>query len=109
MHSTSRAMGRHYRCSLQTGWGSIQELRVPMLEYQQCGHDVLCHFTILEKYERFWLDLDQDVVLGSGLGESVRHLRERWGEAVGGSVGLHAVVSSHDARACRDLGAAPSA
>lgn len=58
-----------------------------MLECQQCGHDVLCHFTILEKYERFWLDLDQDVVLGSGLGESSRHLRERlhafastWGE-----------------------------
>ncbi len=40
-----------------------------MLEYQQCGHNVICHFTILEKYERFWLDLDQDVVLGSGLGK----------------------------------------
>ncbi len=78
----------HYRRSLQTGWGSIQELRVPMLECQQCGHDVLCHFTILEKYERFWLDLDQDVVLGSGLGESLRHLRERWGEVVGSSIGL---------------------
>ena len=78
----------HYRRSLQTGWGSIEELRVPMLECQQCGHDVLCHFTILEKYERFWLDLDQDVVLGSGLCESLRHLSERWGEAVGSSIGL---------------------
>ncbi len=78
----------HYRRSLQTSWGSIQELRVPMLECQQCGHDVICHFTVLEKYERFWLDLDQDVVLGSGLGESLRHLRERWGEAVGSSIGL---------------------
>ncbi len=78
----------HYRRSLQTGWGSIGELRVPMLECQQCGHDVICHFTILEKYERFWLDLDQDAVLGSGLGESLRHLRERWCEAVGSSIGL---------------------
>lgn len=78
----------HYRRSLQTGWGSIQGLRVPMLECQQCGHDVLCHFTILEKYERFWLDLDQDVVLGSGLCESLRHLSERWSEAVGSSIGL---------------------
>ena len=78
----------HYRRSLQTGWGSIQGLRVPMLECQQCSHDVICHFTILEKYERFWLDLDQDVVLGSGLGESLRHLGERWGEAVGSSIGL---------------------
>jgi len=78
----------HYRRSLQTGWGSIPELRVPMLECQQCGHDVICHFTVLEKYERFWLDLDQDVVLGSGLCESLRHLGERWAEAVGSSIGL---------------------
>jgi putative transposase len=78
----------HYRRSLQTGWGSIEGLRVPMLECQQCGHDVICHFTILEKYERFWLDLDQDVVLGSGLCESLRHLSERWSEAVGSSIGL---------------------
>ena len=78
----------HYRRSLQTGWGSIQGLRVPMLECQQCGHDVICHFTVLEKYERFWLDLDQDVVLGSGLCESLRHLSERWSEAVGSSIGL---------------------
>ena len=78
----------HYRRSLQTGWGSIQDLRVPMLECHQCGHDVICHFTILEKYERFWLDLDQDVVLGSGLCESLRHLSERWSEAVGSSIGL---------------------
>src|SRR5260370_25466684 len=78
----------HYRRSLQTGWGSIQAVRVAMLECQQCGHDVICHFTILEKYERFWLDLDQDVVLGSALGESLRHLCERWGEAVGSSIGF---------------------
>jgi hypothetical protein len=78
----------HYRRSLQTGWGSIEELRVPMLECQQCSHDMLCHFTILEKYERFWLDLDQDVALGSGLCESLRHIRERWSEAVGSSIGL---------------------
>src|SRR5207302_8457688 len=78
----------HYRRSLQTGWGSIPELRVPMLECQQCGHDVICHFTVLEKYERFWLDLDQDVVLGCGLCESLRHEASRWGEAVGSSMGL---------------------
>jgi transposase-like protein len=78
----------HYRRNLQTGWGSIEGLRVPMLECQQCGHDVICHFTVLEKYERFWLDLDQDVVLGSGLCESLRHLSERWSEAVGSSIGL---------------------
>ena len=61
---------------------------MPLLECLQCGHDVICHFTILEKYERFWLDLDQDVVLGSGLCESLRHLGERWSEAVGSSIGF---------------------
>ena len=78
----------HYRRSLQTGWGSIEDLAVPMLECQRCGHDVICHFTVLEKYERFWLDLDQDVLVGSGLCESLRHLSERWSEAVGSSIGL---------------------
>jgi len=78
----------HYRRSLQTSCGSIERLRVPRLSCQQCGHDVICHFTILEKSERFWLDLDQDVVLGSGLCESLRHVSERWSEAVGSSIGL---------------------
>ena len=92
----------HYRRSLQTGWGSIQELRVPMLECRQCGHDVICHFTVLEKYERFWPDLDQDVVLGNGLCESLRHLAECWGEAMGSSIGLRTlgIVASTSLHPC---------
>ena len=39
----------HYKRSLETGWGHIQDLRVPMLECQECHHDVLCQFSILEK------------------------------------------------------------
>jgi len=31
---------------------------------QCCGHDVICHFAILEKYRRFWLDLDQQMLFG---------------------------------------------
>jgi len=49
---------------------------------------VVCHFAVFEKYERYWFDLDQDVLLGSGLCESLRHQGERWSETVGGSVGL---------------------
>src|SRR5512135_27720 len=78
----------HYRRSLATGWGDLTDLRVPMLACQQCGHDVVCHDAILEKCERFWLDLDQEVVLGSGLCESLRHLSQRWGAMLGGSGGL---------------------
>ena len=32
----------HYRRSLETGWGHIEGLQVPMLECQCCGHDVIC-------------------------------------------------------------------
>ncbi len=78
----------HYRRSLETGWGHLSDLRIPMLECQQCQHDVITQFVILEKYKRFWMDLDQDVLFCSGFSESLRHIRERWSVTVGGSVGL---------------------
>src|SRR6266478_3126419 len=43
----------HYRRDLQTGWGSVQNMRVPMLECQKCQHDVICNYAILEKNHRF--------------------------------------------------------
>jgi hypothetical protein len=38
----------HYRRALATGWGQVEALQVPMLECQQCQHEVICHYTILE-------------------------------------------------------------
>ncbi len=81
----------HYRRNLETGWGHLEDLQVPMLECQQCGHDVICSFTILEKFQRFWLDLDQDVLFSSGLCQSLRGISERWSATVGGSVGLRTI------------------
>ncbi len=78
----------HYRRNLETGWGHLEDLQVPMLECQQCQHDVICSFTILEKFQRFWLDLDQDVLFSSGLCQSLREISQRWSATVGGSVGL---------------------
>ncbi len=78
----------HYRRGLGTSWGSIDDLRVPMMECQHCQHDVVSHFAILEKYQRFWMDLDQDVLVSSGLGMSLRQLQERWSATVEGSIGL---------------------
>jgi hypothetical protein len=52
----------HYRRNVETGWGHLEDLQVPMLECHKCQHDVICSFTILEKFRRFWLDLDQDVL-----------------------------------------------
>ncbi len=78
----------HYRRGLETGWGHLDDLQVPMLECQHCQHDVIAHFAILEKFERFWLDVNQDVLFGSGLCQSLRDLSERWSAILGSSVGL---------------------
>ncbi len=40
----------HYQRTLETTWGHIEQLRVPMLECQNCHHDVICQFSILEKF-----------------------------------------------------------
>jgi len=85
----------HYRRSLETGWGHMEGLRVPMLECQRCGHDVICSYTILEKYRRFWLDLDQQVLFGSGLCQSLRQLSQQWSGVLASSVGLRTLVSPH--------------
>ena len=77
--------------SLETGWGHLEDLQVPMLECQQCQHDVICSFTILEKYQRFWLDLDQDVLFSSGLCQSLREISQRWSATLEGNVGLRTI------------------
>jgi len=81
----------HYRRNLETGWGHLEDLQVPMLECQHCQHDVICSFTILEKFQRFWLDLDQDVLFSSGLCQSLREISQRWSAMVEGSVGLRTI------------------
>src|SRR3989440_10950700 len=81
----------HYQRALETGWGHIEGLRVPMVECQCCGHDVICHYTILEKYRRFWLDLDQQVLFGSGLCQSLRQMSQQWSVVLGSSVGLRTI------------------
>jgi len=81
----------HYRRELKTGWGKIQKLQVPMLECQKCQHDVICDFEILEKHDRFWLDLDQDVLWSSGSSQSLREIAERWSATTGNTVGLRTI------------------
>ncbi len=81
----------HYRRALETGWGHVEDVQVPMLECQCCGHDVVCSYTILEKYRRFWLDLDQRVLFGSGLCQSLRQLSQQWSALLDSSVGLRTI------------------
>ena len=81
----------HYQRRLETGWGHLDTLRVPMLECQQCQHDVVAHFAILDKYQRFWLDAPQRAIFGSGLCQSLRHLSQQWAATLGSNVGLRTV------------------
>src|SRR5205807_5278605 len=39
----------------------------------------------------FWLDMDQQVLFGSGLCQSLRHLSQQWSAALGSSVGLRTI------------------
>jgi len=81
----------HDRRSLETGWGQVEGLQVPMLECQRCGHDVVCTYTILEKYRRFWLDVDQRVLFGAGACQSLRQLSQEWSATLESSVGLRTI------------------
>jgi putative transposase len=81
----------HYRRDLQTGWGHIENMQVPMVECQKCQHDVVCNYAILEKNKRFWLDLDQDVLWSSGYCQSLREISERWSATLGSTVGLRTI------------------
>src|SRR5258708_7130168 len=67
----------------------------PRLQCQCCGHDVVCTSTILEKYQRFWLDLDQRVQLCSGLCQRLRHLSQEWSATLNSQVGLRTIVLTH--------------
>jgi hypothetical protein len=81
----------HYLRRLETGWGHVERLRVPMLECQQCQHDVVAQFAILHKYQRFWLDAPHRAIFGSGLARSLRHLSQEWAVTLGASVGLRTI------------------
>jgi Transposase, Mutator family len=81
----------HYRRCLETGWGHLDTLRVPMLECQRCEHDVVAQFAILEKYQRFWLDAPQRAIFDSGLSRSLRQLSQEWAATLGASVGLRTI------------------
>jgi hypothetical protein len=81
----------HYKRNLETCWGHIEDLRVPMLECQQCFHDVICHFHLIEKFQRMWIDLEQDAFFSSGLGQSLRSIAQRWSGQAESPIGLRAI------------------
>ncbi len=81
----------HSRRTLETGWGHLDSLRVPMGECQRCQHDVVAQFAIVDKYQRFWLDASQRAIFGSGLSRGLRQLSQEWAATVGARVGLRTI------------------
>lgn len=62
---------------LWTSWGTVSELRVPMVACQVCHQDGVSHVAILETHPRFWMDLDHPVLSGRGFSERLRQRQER--------------------------------
>jgi hypothetical protein len=81
----------HYRRQLETGIGHLTDLKVPMIECCRCGHDVVAHWAILEKYKRFWLDLDHRILFEGGLTRSLRQLSEQLAISLNSPVGLRSL------------------
>jgi len=81
----------HYQRALANGWGYLKGLPVPMIECVKCQHDVVAHWAILEKYQHFWLDFDQQVLFGSGLCQSLRQLSQEWSATLGSQGGLKTI------------------
>jgi hypothetical protein len=52
---------------------------------------VICRLSILEKFQRFWVDLQQDALFSSGLGQSLRAIRNRWSAELERPVGLRSL------------------
>lgn len=78
----------HSQRNVETGYGHLHALPVPLVECQRCHHDVMCRFAFLETYERFWRDFHHDALFRRGLGHSLRALKERWSGQLGRPVGL---------------------
>ncbi len=62
-----------------------------MLECQHCGHDVVCVFSVRDKFQRFGIDREQDALFCRGLGQSLRTMTQRWSAQAESNVGLRAL------------------
>lgn len=94
----------HYPRQLQTLRGSLDGVRVPMLECQVCRGSAAVEFAALAKHQQLWLDVDSEVLFAYGTEEGLRHIADRVGQALGWPVSassiqrrVHRVQSSLEA------------
>lgn len=83
----------HYRRGLQTTLGSLNEIRVPMLECQQCGAAADIEFAALRKHKQLWLDIQQEAVFCYGVNEGMRHIAQQVARQLGWPVSASSIQS----------------
>lgn len=94
----------HYGRQLQTTYGALTGVRVPMLECRVCGGAASIEFAALAKHQQLWLDIDLEALFGYGREEGLRHIADRVGRVLGWPVSagsiqrrVHQLHSSLDA------------
>ena len=73
----------HYPRGLQTMWGGLLRVQIPMLECRVCGASADIEFAALPKHKHLWLDIDEEVLFSYGAEEGLRHIAERVGKQLG--------------------------
>ena len=81
----------HYPRGLQTMWGGLLPVQVPMLECRVCGASADIEFAALPKHKHLWLDIDEEVLFSYGAEEGLRHIAERVGKQLGWPVSASSV------------------
>jgi putative transposase len=81
----------HYRRGLETSWGHIQ-IQMPQVECQ-CGGGVRVAYKTLRVRQRIWKDLEVEFRSGYGYGMSLRRIKAKYDEVIGGSLGLRTINS----------------
>ena len=85
------ARNGHYGRQLQTMGGSVEGLRVPMLECKVCGGSAAIEFGALAKHQQLWLDVDEEALFAYGTEEGFRHIADRVGRALGWPVSASSI------------------
>lgn len=75
----------HYPRELQTTFGALDQLRMPMVECTCCEASADIDFNALPKHKRFWLDINEQVLLDYGFDAGLRQIAQRLALRLGSS------------------------
>jgi putative transposase len=79
----------HRLRGLETHWGHVR-IAMPQVECQ-CGHAVHIQYQSVAERQRFWDDLELEIRAEYTRGVSLRSMKDRFDQLLGGSVGLRSL------------------